>query len=80
MAAGVLALGHVPHPDGSRRLHCQAGDAAALCRDIYARVFEASEVHLSRVAAKLVGPLPPADPSVMLRFGGLRPLLQGLDH
>jgi phenylacetic acid degradation operon negative regulatory protein len=54
--------------------------AAALCRDIYARVFEASEVHLSRVAAKLTGPLPPADPSVMRRFGGLRPLLQGLDH
>ncbi len=54
--------------------------AAALCRDIYSRVFEASEVHLSRVAATLAGPLPPADPSVMLRFGGLRPLLQGFDH
>jgi phenylacetic acid degradation operon negative regulatory protein len=54
--------------------------AAALCRDIYARVFEASEIHLSRVAAKLTGPLPPADPSVMQRFGGIGPLLQRLDH
>jgi phenylacetic acid degradation operon negative regulatory protein len=54
--------------------------AAALCRDIYTRVFEASEIHLSRVAAKLAGPLPPADPSVMQRFGGIGPLLQRLDH
>jgi phenylacetic acid degradation operon negative regulatory protein len=45
--------------------------AAALCRDIYARVFAASEAHLSRVAAHLDGPLPPPDASVMLRFGGI---------
>ncbi|HUE11291.1 MAG TPA: PaaX family transcriptional regulator C-terminal domain-containing protein, partial [Steroidobacteraceae bacterium] len=45
--------------------------AALLCRDIYARVFEASEHHLSRVAAQLDGPLPAADPSVMQRFGGI---------
>jgi phenylacetic acid degradation operon negative regulatory protein len=54
--------------------------AAALCREVYARVFAASEIHLSRVAATLTGPLPPADPSVMQRFGGIGPLLQRLDH
>jgi phenylacetic acid degradation operon negative regulatory protein len=54
--------------------------AAALCHDIYARVFTASEIHLSRVAATLTGPLPPADPSVMQRFGGIGPLLERLDH
>jgi phenylacetic acid degradation operon negative regulatory protein len=46
--------------------------AAALCRDIYARVLTRSEDYLSRVAARLDGPLPPADSSVMERFGGLR--------
>jgi phenylacetic acid degradation operon negative regulatory protein len=46
--------------------------AAALCRDIYARVFAASEVHLSQVATQLDGPLPPPDALVMLRFGGIR--------
>jgi phenylacetic acid degradation operon negative regulatory protein len=45
--------------------------AAALCRDIYARVFAASEAHLSRVAAHLGGPLPAPDASVMQRFGGI---------
>jgi phenylacetic acid degradation operon negative regulatory protein len=50
--------------------------AAALCRDIYARVFAASEIHLSSVAAKVTGPLPAADPSVMQRFGGIGPVLQ----
>ena len=45
--------------------------AARLCRDIYSRVFVASEAHLSRVAAQLQGPLPPPDPSVLERFGGL---------
>jgi phenylacetic acid degradation operon negative regulatory protein len=53
--------------------------AAALCRDIYARVFAASEIYLSRCAARLMGPLPAADPSVMQRFGGIGPLLQRLD-
>jgi phenylacetic acid degradation operon negative regulatory protein len=46
--------------------------AAALCRDIYARVFAASELYLSRVAAQLDGPLPPPDASVMQRFGGIK--------
>jgi phenylacetic acid degradation operon negative regulatory protein len=47
------------------------GQAAALCRDIYARVFAASEAHLSRAAAQLDGPLPAPDASVMQRFGGI---------
>jgi phenylacetic acid degradation operon negative regulatory protein len=45
--------------------------AAALCRDIYARVFAASEVYLARTAARLDGPLPAADSSVLQRFGGI---------
>jgi phenylacetic acid degradation operon negative regulatory protein len=45
--------------------------AATLCRDIYARVFAASEAHLSAVAAQLDGPLPAADESVLQRFGGI---------
>jgi len=45
--------------------------AAALCRDLYARVFAASEVHLAQVATQLDGPLPPPDASVMQRFGGI---------
>jgi phenylacetic acid degradation operon negative regulatory protein len=46
--------------------------AAALCREIYARVFKPSEIYLSRIAATLAGPLPAADSSVMQRFGGIR--------
>lgn len=53
--------------------------AAALCRDIYTRVFGPSELHLTRVAARLSGPLPPVDSSVMQRFGGIGPLLQRRD-
>ena len=45
--------------------------AAALCRDIYARVFAASEAHLSAVGTQLDGPLPDPDTSVMQRFGGI---------
>ena len=45
--------------------------AAALCRDIYARVFAASEAHLSGAAARLDGPLPPPDAAVTQRFGGI---------
>jgi phenylacetic acid degradation operon negative regulatory protein len=52
--------------------------AAALCREIYARVFAPSESYLSRVAATLKGPLPAADASVLQRFGGIGPLLQRL--
>jgi phenylacetic acid degradation operon negative regulatory protein len=47
--------------------------AAELCRDIYARVFAASELHIARVATQLEGELPPADPSIMKRFGGIVP-------
>jgi phenylacetic acid degradation operon negative regulatory protein len=46
--------------------------AAALCRAIYSRVFAASEVHLSRIAAQLDGALPAPEASVMQRFGGLQ--------
>jgi phenylacetic acid degradation operon negative regulatory protein len=53
------------------RANWPGAQAAALCRDIYARVFAASETHLSRVAAQLDGPLPPPDASVMQRFGGI---------
>ena len=45
--------------------------AAMLCRDIYGRVFAASELHLSQAAAQLDGPLPAPDDSVMQRFGGI---------
>jgi len=45
--------------------------AAHLCRDIYERVFAASELHLSAEAAQLDGALPPPDRSIQQRFGGL---------
>ncbi len=45
--------------------------AATLCRDIYSRVFAASEIYLARVAATLKGPLPNADAQVWQRFGGI---------
>jgi phenylacetic acid degradation operon negative regulatory protein len=44
--------------------------AAELCRSIYARVFAASEAHLSAVAARIDGALPGADASILRRFGG----------
>jgi phenylacetic acid degradation operon negative regulatory protein len=47
--------------------------AAALCRNIYAHVFPASEAYLSSAAARLDGPLPPPDASVTQRFGGIGP-------
>jgi phenylacetic acid degradation operon negative regulatory protein len=50
--------------------------AAELCRDIYARVFGPSELHLTRIASRLTGPLPAAEASVMLRFGGIGPVLE----
>ncbi len=46
--------------------------AAELCREMYARVFAASEGHLSSVAAQIHGALPAPDPSVARRFGGLK--------
>jgi phenylacetic acid degradation operon negative regulatory protein len=45
--------------------------AAELCREVYARVFAASEEYLSSVALQLEGALPPPDRSVMQRFGGI---------
>jgi len=45
--------------------------AAVLCRDIYAMVFAPSEIYLSRVAARLNGPLPAAGAQVLHRFGGI---------
>ncbi len=45
--------------------------AATLCREIYSRVFAASESYLSHVAAQLEGPLPAPHDSVMQRFGGI---------
>jgi phenylacetic acid degradation operon negative regulatory protein len=45
--------------------------AALLCRALYTAVFAASETHLSRVGAQLAGALPPADPAVLERFGGI---------
>jgi phenylacetic acid degradation operon negative regulatory protein len=45
--------------------------AADLCREIYWRVFAASEIHLSQVAAQLDGALPPPDRSIAQRFGGI---------
>lgn len=47
--------------------------AAALCRSIYARVFAASERYLDETGAQLDGALPPADASVLERFGGIAP-------
>jgi phenylacetic acid degradation operon negative regulatory protein len=45
--------------------------AASLCRDIYSRVFEASEAYLAGVAVQLDGPLPAPDASLLRRFGGI---------
>jgi phenylacetic acid degradation operon negative regulatory protein len=47
--------------------------AALLCRALYAAVFAASETHLSSVGTQLSGALPPADPAVLKRFGGIAP-------
>jgi phenylacetic acid degradation operon negative regulatory protein len=48
--------------------------AAQLCREIYARVFAASEEYLSSIAVQLEGALPPPDRSVMQHFGGIERL------
>jgi phenylacetic acid degradation operon negative regulatory protein len=59
-------------PSRLLRANWPGARAAALCRDIYAWVFAASELYLSRVAAQLEGPLPAPDASVMQRFGGIK--------
>jgi phenylacetic acid degradation operon negative regulatory protein len=58
-------------PQQLLRTNWPGAQAAALCRDIYSRVFEPSEGYLSRTAATLAGPLPAADASVLERFGGI---------
>jgi phenylacetic acid degradation operon negative regulatory protein len=52
-----------PHWAGTRAAEC--------CRDIYFGVFDASERYLHQVGATLSGALPPAEPKVLQRFGGL---------
>jgi phenylacetic acid degradation operon negative regulatory protein len=47
-------------------------DAYRLCREIYERVAEPAERHLSACGARLDGPLPPATAELSGRFGGLR--------
>lgn len=42
-----------------------------LCAGLYARVFGAAEEFLSETAATLDHPLPPAEPAVYQRFGGI---------
>lgn len=46
-------------------------DAHALCRNLYARVFAASEEYLSARVQTLDGSLPPPAAEVFARFGGL---------
>jgi phenylacetic acid degradation operon negative regulatory protein len=58
-------------PQQLLRANWPGSQAAALCRDIYSRVFQLSEGYLSRVATTLSGPLPAADSSVLRRFGGM---------
>jgi phenylacetic acid degradation operon negative regulatory protein len=58
-------------PQQLLRPNWPGAQAAARCREIYSRVFEASEGYLSRMAATLAGPLPTADSSVLQRFGGI---------
>jgi phenylacetic acid degradation operon negative regulatory protein len=58
-------------PSRLLRADWPGAQAAALCRDIYARVFMASEAHLTDVAAQLDGPLPAPDAAVLRRFGGI---------
>jgi len=45
--------------------------AAELCRAIYGRVLAPSETYLSQAASQLEGSLPPADGSILERFGGI---------
>jgi phenylacetic acid degradation operon negative regulatory protein len=45
--------------------------AAVLCKEIYSRIFPASEAFLSETAVRLDGRLPKGEPSVLKRFGGL---------
>jgi phenylacetic acid degradation operon negative regulatory protein len=44
--------------------------ASELCRGLYARVLPAAEAHLTRIASRLDGPLPPPEAQLLRRFGG----------
>jgi phenylacetic acid degradation operon negative regulatory protein len=46
-------------------------DANVLCRDLYAKVFPASEQYLSQTALTLEGRLPSPSVDIYTRFGGL---------
>jgi phenylacetic acid degradation operon negative regulatory protein len=46
-------------------------DASTLCRNLYAKVFPASEEYLSQAALTLEGRLPPPSVDIYTRFGGL---------
>jgi phenylacetic acid degradation operon negative regulatory protein len=46
-------------------------NAHDLCRSLYAKVFVASESHLTTTVQTLAGALPPPVPEVFARFGGL---------
>ena len=58
-------------PESLLPAHWPGTRAAALCRDIYVRVFVPSEIYLSAVATRLSGALPSPDRTVLQRFGGL---------
>jgi phenylacetic acid degradation operon negative regulatory protein len=45
--------------------------AYELCRALYERVLPAAEEHLTRVATRLDGPLPPPEGALLQRFAGL---------
>jgi phenylacetic acid degradation operon negative regulatory protein len=45
--------------------------AYELCRELYGRLFGASENYLSQAGLRLDGPLPAADADTLLRFGGI---------
>ncbi len=49
-------------------------DAQKLCRDLYAKVFPASELHLSATVQTQAGALPAPAAEVFQRFGGLPPV------
>ena len=51
--------------------HWVGAQAYRLCRSVYERVAPVSEQHLSELAERLDGPLPPAGAEFAARFGGL---------
>lgn len=57
--------------------HWPGTRAAHLCREIYVRVFAPSELYLSQIGTRVRSALPPPDPNIMQRFGGLEPQSSG---